>query len=184
MTPTTMQELLSNDYAGSRSQATDDTQPEGVYLLGIVGFDTRRQRFVLLQITGRLPQDVEARPETDLPQLSEREQEVLQLVAAGASNLQVARRLFISQNTVKVHLRHIFEKLEVQSRTEAAMVALRQGWVNPIGRNRPGGELVIAMAAELGLSPRTFYRKRRAAVEAVATVLWQIKTQMCFEVTS
>jgi DNA-binding NarL/FixJ family response regulator len=61
--------------------------------------------------------------------LSEREHEVLQLVVDGLSNQQIAERLFISNDTVKTHMRHIFEKLAVSDRTQAAVKAIRQGIV-------------------------------------------------------
>ena len=55
--------------------------------------------------------------------LSKREKEVLGLVAQGLSNIEIGQRLFISPVTVKVHVRHIFEKLGVKSRAEAALRA-------------------------------------------------------------
>ena len=59
--------------------------------------------------------------------LSSREVEVLQLVADGASNREIANRLHISQATVKSHLIHVFDKLGVSDRTAAVTVALRRG---------------------------------------------------------
>jgi DNA-binding CsgD family transcriptional regulator len=64
--------------------------------------------------------------------LTERELEVLRLVATGASNRQIARELFISVNTVKVHLKNVFAKLEVQSRTEATLYAIKEGWIEGV----------------------------------------------------
>jgi two-component system NarL family response regulator len=61
--------------------------------------------------------------------LTEREVEVLRLVARGMSNKEIAGELVIAQNTVKNHVRNILEKLELRSRTEAAMYAVREGLV-------------------------------------------------------
>ncbi len=66
---------------------------------------------------------------TDLRQLSEREREILQLVAAGLSNQQIANSLGVSVNTIKVHLRNTFGKIGATSRTEATMYAVRAGIV-------------------------------------------------------
>lgn len=59
--------------------------------------------------------------------LSSREIEVLELVAAGLSNTEVAGRLFVSETTVKSHLAHIFSKLDVTSRTAAVSAARQRG---------------------------------------------------------
>jgi DNA-binding CsgD family transcriptional regulator/N-acetylneuraminic acid mutarotase len=65
----------------------------------------------------------------DSSQISEREREILRLVATGATNQQIAYQLNISVNTVKVHLRNIFGKIGVTSRTEATVFAVRSGLV-------------------------------------------------------
>jgi DNA-binding CsgD family transcriptional regulator/signal transduction histidine kinase len=62
-------------------------------------------------------------------ELTPRELEVLQLVAYGLSNKEIAQRLSLSARTVNFHLDNVYSKLGVSSRTEAAVMALRQGWV-------------------------------------------------------
>jgi DNA-binding CsgD family transcriptional regulator len=55
--------------------------------------------------------------------LTKREQEVLELLALGLSNTEIGQRLFIAQSTVKVHVRHILEKLNAKNRVQAALIA-------------------------------------------------------------
>ncbi|HEY9393827.1 MAG TPA: response regulator transcription factor, partial [Nocardioides sp.] len=64
------------------------------------------------------------------PKLTDRELEVLGLVAKGLNNREIAKRLFISENTVKNHVRNILEKLQAHSRMEAVMYAVRQKLLN------------------------------------------------------
>jgi DNA-binding NarL/FixJ family response regulator len=68
----------------------------------------------------------EERPALLVPRLTERELEVLKLVARGMANKDIAKALFISENTVKNHVRNILEKLQLHSRMEAAMYAVRE----------------------------------------------------------
>jgi DNA-binding NarL/FixJ family response regulator len=73
-----------------------------------------------------------AAPVADAPAgaaLSERENQVLRALASGASNKQAARELGISDRTVQSHTIHIYAKLGVRTRTEAVLVAMRQGWL-------------------------------------------------------
>jgi DNA-binding NarL/FixJ family response regulator len=65
------------------------------------------------------------------PRLTDRELEVLRLVARGMANKEIAHQLFISENTVKNHVRNILEKLQLHSRMEAAMYAVRENLLEP-----------------------------------------------------
>ena len=73
---------------------------------------------MLIQAVRQLP-----RPSFDL---TEREQEVLALLAEGLSNLEIAKRLVVSRSTVKFHVSSILSKLGVASRMEAATMALKK----------------------------------------------------------
>ena len=62
--------------------------------------------------------------------LADQQVEILQLLADGMSNADVASKLFISQETVKSHVRHILAKLEADTRTHAVAIALRQALID------------------------------------------------------
>jgi DNA-binding CsgD family transcriptional regulator len=76
---------------------------------------------------------------TDPWRLSEREREVLSLVAAGRTNGQIGAALFISTKTASVHVTHILDKLGVSSRTEAALLAVQAGLLDPASDGLNGG---------------------------------------------
>jgi DNA-binding NarL/FixJ family response regulator len=65
--------------------------------------------------------------ERDRKELSQREREVVGLVASGCRNKEIANKLFISEQTVKTHLSNIFQKLEISDRLELALYAMRNG---------------------------------------------------------
>jgi DNA-binding NarL/FixJ family response regulator len=64
--------------------------------------------------------------------LSERDEDILRLVAQGLSNQEIAERLFISEKTVRNRLSLVFQQLHLKNRTEAALYAMREGLVKPV----------------------------------------------------
>ena len=68
----------------------------------------------------------DSKSQVGAPRLTDRELQVLRLVARGSSNREIAKELFISDNTVKNHVRNILEKLQLHSRMEAVMYAVRE----------------------------------------------------------
>ncbi|HUS70750.1 MAG TPA: LuxR C-terminal-related transcriptional regulator [Anaerolineae bacterium] len=99
--------------------------------------------------------------------LTERELEVVRAVATGATNQQIALDLVISVNTVKVHLKNIFVKLDIQSRTEVALYAVKAGLVEV---ERP-----VAAEDQLGVEAAPVTREPiswRKRVLLVATVIF------------
>ena len=73
--------------------------------------------------------DSERAEQVPAPRLTDREIEVLKLVARGMNNRDIAKELFISENTVKNHVRNILEKLQIHSRMEAVMIAVRENLI-------------------------------------------------------
>lgn len=76
-----------------------------------------------------LSKKADERQSVPAPRLTERELEVLKLIAAGASNKAIAQQLGISEATVKSHVSNLLSKLGLKSRTQAALHAIREGWV-------------------------------------------------------
>lgn len=87
--------------------------------------DPADQSFVA-EVLAASPIQTESRPQIPL---SEREQEVLSQLSSGRTNAEIAAVLYISTNTVKTHLRKIFEKLGARSRVQALQIARESGWV-------------------------------------------------------
>lgn len=80
----------------------------------------------LLHEFATMAKRADERPSVPTPRLTDRELEVLRLVAQGMSNREIAVALFISENTVKNHVRNILEKLHLHSRMEAVVYAVRE----------------------------------------------------------
>lgn len=78
----------------------------------------------------RQPDNGQAQPPEAREELTAREVEILELVVEGASNKDISELLHISENTVKIHIRNVLEKLHLQNRVQAAVYAVRQGLVS------------------------------------------------------
>lgn len=86
------------------------------------------------EVTGTVLRALARHPETPVQQqISDREMEVLDCLALGQTTSQIATKLFISENTVKTHVRHILEKLEASNRTEAVGKAIQLGIIQKRG---------------------------------------------------
>lgn len=134
------QDLFEAIKAGAQGYLLKDLRPEELFeMLRAV---MRGETPISPAIAGKLLNEFRRRPwhepsETAGWDLTSRELEVLQLVAEGLGNAEIAARLFIVEGTVKNHLHNILEKLHLQNRVQAAAYAIREGLVEPPRKQPP-----------------------------------------------
>ena len=78
-------------------------------------------------VAAGLVAEIRLRKQHDTPVLTDREQEILRLIADGNSLPEIAKQLFLGVTTVKTHVQHLYEKLGVSDRAAAVAVAMRRG---------------------------------------------------------
>jgi two-component system nitrate/nitrite response regulator NarL len=81
------------------------------------------------ELAGGLVSEIRLRATNDAPALTEREAQILRLIATGKSLPQIASELFLGVTTVKTHVQHLYEKLEVSDRAAAVAEAMRRGLI-------------------------------------------------------
>ncbi|MGE5617826.1 MAG: response regulator [Sphingomonadaceae bacterium] len=118
---------------GAHGYLLKNLEPEELfdYLAGISRGEAPISRAMasrlLAEFAAQAARAREAPPVEPIDELTGREREVLKLVAAGATNKEIAARLTLTENTVKNHLRNILEKLHLENRVQAAAYALKMG---------------------------------------------------------
>ena len=120
--------------AGASGFLLKDRPPEE--LVAAVRVVAAGEALLAPSVTRRLIAEFASRPaqtvqSEGLDELTEREREVLVLMAQGASNAEIARRLFVAETTVKTHVGHVLHKLGLRDRAQAVVLAYESGLVRP-----------------------------------------------------
>lgn len=135
-----MEQVLHAMRSGGSAYCPKDVEPEllvdvvrhvaaGYYVVGTRVFDEDELHSWLDEGVERATGPYMVDPNEHFIPLSAREMEILQFVTQGKSNKEIAQDLGISHQTVKNHMTSILKKLDVRDRTQAAVYALRRGWV-------------------------------------------------------
>ena len=129
--------------AGACGFLLKDVTPD--HLIGAVRSVRSGDALLAPSITRRLVERYAARPVSaslrkDLESLTDREADVLRLMARGLGNQEIAEKLFVSEATVKTHVAHILDKLHVGNRVQAVITAYESG-LSGVGGRDPGGDL-------------------------------------------
>lgn len=128
-----VQDFFEAIKAGAQGYLLKNMEPEVwvEYLQNVLQGDTSISRSLAGRILREFAASESASEPVDSTQLTDREREVLEWVARGFSNREVAEKLTIAETTVKNHLRSILEKLQLRNRVELAAYAYERGWVRP-----------------------------------------------------
>jgi DNA-binding NarL/FixJ family response regulator len=121
------EDLLAAIRAGADGYLLKNTEPDE--LRKAILRLSQGQSVLSPEVTAPVLKALARSPKIPKVLLSERELEVMRCLAEGQTTLQIAARLFISENTVKTHVRHILEKLEASNRTEAVSKAIQMGLI-------------------------------------------------------
>jgi DNA-binding NarL/FixJ family response regulator len=113
--------------AGTRGYLLKDSPPEEI--VRAIRIVSMGESLIEPRVASRLIDRLGRKQSTTAP-ITEREVEVLRLMAKGSPNKEIAGLLLINESTVKTHVLHILEKLEVRGRTEAVVEAVRRGIIN------------------------------------------------------
>jgi len=119
--------------SGAQGYILKKIEPQALYgtLRGVVRGEAPMSRVMAARLLEEFSRQAqEPAPATPAAELTTREREVLEHVARGRSNKEIAAALTIAENTVKNHLKNILEKLHLENRVQAATYALRQGLVS------------------------------------------------------
>jgi Response regulator containing a CheY-like receiver domain and an HTH DNA-binding domain len=118
-------ELAKLATAGAHAVLSKDAKPE--MLVEALRQVAQGQKLLSLPPTSQdISQGLPAAEEKSLTQLTDRERQIMRLVSEGLTNKEIGRRLNIADGTIKVHLHHIFQKLDISNRTVLAALAISQ----------------------------------------------------------
>lgn len=125
----TDEDLFEAVKAGAQGYLLKNVDPD--YLVACVQQVQRGEVPIAPTMAAKILRELTAPAEVASPELTGRERQVLELLAAGKANKEIAFSLKISENTVKNHLRNILEKLHLQNRVQAALYAVKMGLAQP-----------------------------------------------------
>jgi len=125
--------LFAAIQSGALGYLTKNLAPEELHEMirgisrGEAAISRAMARRILAEFSRQRQRPLSSQPQDSVADLTNREQEVLQWLARGATNMEIARALQITENTVKAHVRNILRKLHVQNRIQAARFAMQHG---------------------------------------------------------